>query len=156
MQHDTVAIRTERLRFIARYLGLLAVGNLLWEFAQMPFYTVWQSGTVSEITYNGLHCTAGDVLIAATALLTAVLLVGAKSWPSEGYWKVAAAAVSIGLAYTVFSESLNVYVRQSWAYSQAMPIIPFTGIGLLPVIQWCALPTLAFIALRSRVPSISR
>jgi hypothetical protein len=34
------------------------------------------------------------------------------------------AAVLLGLGYTVFSEWLNVRIRQSWSYTEAVPLLP--------------------------------
>ena len=48
-----------------------------------------------------------------------------------------------GLAYTVFSEWLNVEVRRSWAYSDLMPVLPPLGTGLSPVLQWVVIPSAA-------------
>lgn len=135
---------TQRQRYVASYLGLMVVGNFLWEFAQMPLYVVWQTGSVREIIYNGLHCTLGDVVITAAALAAAITFAGGQSWPSGGRLRVATAAIVASLAYTAFSEWLNVYVRQSWAYSELMPIVPGTGIGLSPMLQWILVPTTAF------------
>ena len=51
--------------------------------------------------------------------------------------------IAFGLAYTVFSEWLNVAVRKSWTYSGLMPVIPPLDTGLSPVLQWIVLPILA-------------
>ncbi len=114
--------------------------NLVWEFAQMPLYTIWATGSTGEIIYAGLHCTAGDAMIGAAALLGALLLAAPGRWPREGRSPVLIVAVAIGLAYTVFSEWLNVEIRSAWAYSEAMPVVPLLGTGLTPVIQWLTLP----------------
>jgi hypothetical protein len=45
---------------------------------------------------------------------------------------MALAAVLLGLGYTVFSEWLNARIRQSWSYTEAMPVIPPLGTGLPP------------------------
>lgn len=132
---------------IARYLGALAGGNLLWETAHMPLYTLWLSGTPGEIAFAILHCTAGDVLIGAVTLGLAVLLLG-RGWPAAHFGRVAAAAMALGLGYTVFSEWLNVSLRGSWAYRDLMPILPVLGTGLTPVLQWILLPAAAFAWLR--------
>ena len=131
----------EAFRFFAT-LGLL---NLLWEIAQIPFYTVWQSGTWREIAFAVAHCTAGDVFISVFSATGAVLLTGMRrphdvrtSLIFVGFF------IGFGLSYTVFSEWLNVAVRKSWAYSSLMPVIPPLDTGLLPVLQWIAVPTLAF------------
>ena len=59
--------------------------------------------------------------------------------------------VLFGLAYTIFSEWLNVVVRASWGYSDWMPIVPIFGlrIGLSPLMQWLVVPAAA-LALASR------
>ncbi|MCS5422900.1 MULTISPECIES: hypothetical protein [Psychrilyobacter] len=32
-------------------------------------------------------------------------------------------------------------MKKSWAYSDLMPMIPGTHIGLIPIIQWLTLPS---------------
>ena len=53
------------------------------------------------------------------------------------------AAIMIGITYTVFSEWLNVEVRRSWSYSPAMPVLPWLGAGLSPILQWLVVPGVA-------------
>ena len=128
-----------------RYLGFAAIANLLWEFAHLPLYSVWTEGGWREIAFAAVHCTGGDVLIGTAALVLALLLIGG-GWPVDPrvYRQVAALTVSFGLAYTVFSEWLNIVVRKSWAYSELMPVIPIIDAGLSPVLQWIAIPVAAF------------
>ena len=133
-----------------RYLAFLALANLGWEFAHMPLYTVWQTGSAAEIAFNGLHCTVGDVMIAASSLLAAVLIVGRRDWPVRRRLPVAVAATMVGVIYTAFSEWMNITIRQSWAYTDLMPLLPGTMLGLSPLAQWLILPAMAFaIAYRS-------
>ena len=40
-----------------------------------------------------------------------------------------------GVAYTIFSEWLITTVRQGWAYSPLMPVVPIMGTGLAPLLQ---------------------
>ena len=54
----------------------------------------------------------------------------------------AAAAVALGLAYTVYSEHLNL-ARGAWAYSESMPTLPWLGTGLTPLAQWLLIPALS-------------
>ena len=132
------------LSAIRRYLAVIAVGNLLWEFAHMPLYTLWRTGTVGEIVSAALHCTGGDVLIGMAALVLALVAVGSSVWPRERFLPVAVAAMVLGLGYTVFSEWLNTGVRRTWAYSDLMPVLPWLGTGLSPLAQWLVVPALAF------------
>ncbi len=128
------------LRYIAVALGL----NLAWEAAQMPLYTIWRTGSPGEILFAILHCTAGDVLIATASLFLALLLVGnPMSRLPSSFGAVPTVAVLLGVAYTVFSEWLNISVRGSWAYAPAMPVLPPLGTGLTPLLQWVVIPPLA-------------
>lgn len=138
------ATTAEQRRVAGRFLLAMAAGNLLWEIAQMPLYTIWLTGTGSEIAYAALHCTLGDILIAGTCLLLAILLFGRNGWPLRGFRRAALAMMAMALGYTVFSEWLNTQVLRSWAYADAMPRLPWLGTGLSPVLQWIVVPTLAF------------
>lgn len=127
---------------LRRYVGFVAAANLLWEIAQLPLYTIWEKGTASETAFAVLHCTGGDVLIALACLVGALTLFGRASWPTEGAGTVAAVAVALGVAYTVYSEWWNVVMRGSWTYSNLMPVIPVLGVGLSPLLQWLVIPVL--------------
>jgi hypothetical protein len=143
--------RVHWLAAIRRYLLATAIGNLVWETAQLPFYTLWRSGTSRQIVVAIVHCTAGDAVIAAVALIMALLLVGPPDWPTAGVARTAAVAVAAGLAYAVYSEYVNTGVRAAWAYSELMPTLPWLGTGLAPLAQWLVVPSLALAwATRSR------
>ncbi|MEX2454713.1 MAG: hypothetical protein WD470_08410 [Rhodospirillaceae bacterium] len=122
----------------------MALGSLVWEFAHMPLYTLWETGSPGEIVFAAIHCAGGDILIATSALLAALFLFGSSEWPKAGYRRVGLAAIAIGLGYTLFSEWLNIEVREAWAYRELMPVIPVIDAGLSPVAQWLILPVLAF------------
>jgi hypothetical protein len=113
-------------------------------------YTIWTTGTAREQALAVVHCTGGDMLIAAASLLAALLLIGTREWPARGFGRVAVVAIILGVAYTAFSEWLNVSVRGSWAYSEWMPVIPLGSarIGLSPLAQWIIVPAAAFLASR--------
>lgn len=138
------AARPHWRQTILRFLGAMAAGNLVWEIAHVPLYTLWVEGTWAEISYAVLHCTVGDVMIAGTCLLLAVALLGKGSWPLRRFGAVAAATIVLALGTTVFSEWLNTEVRGAWAYREAMPRLPVLGTGLTPVLQWIIVPLLAF------------
>jgi hypothetical protein len=129
------------------YLAVSAIGHLAWEFAQQPFYAVWRTGSATEIGFDALHCTAGDILIAASTAGLAFLLVRAWTAPL-GRFHAAMLTLLLGLSYTAFSEWLNVEVRKSWAYADLMPLVPPLGTGLLPLLQWLAVPLAALFATR--------
>lgn len=134
------------VKFVAVYAAYLAVGNLIWEIAQLPLYGIWFEATVYEIAYAVLHCTAGDVLIGLVSFALAAWLVTLVHRKRQTDVVLFGAAIIFGVTYTVFSEWLNVYVRQSWSYSELMPLLDLrvVSIGLSPILQWMILPTLFF------------
>ena len=88
------------------------------------------------------HCTSGDVLIALSALTISLLIAGNDAWPRHRRNGVAALTIVFGIAYTTFSEWLNIIIRAAWAYSDLMPVISLRGfdVGLSPLLQWIVVP----------------
>ena len=121
-----------------------ATCDLLWETAQLPLYTIGQTGSWAEKGFTVFHCTLGDVLIAVAALTASLIIAGEPAWPGRGFVHVALLTLAIGLGYTVWSEFRNVEVLLTWAYSEWMPRLPPLGTGLSPVLQWIIVPTAAF------------
>ena len=118
--------------------------NLGWEFAHMPLYTIWELGTTKEILFAAIHCTGGDALIGLSAIMLAIFLFGGSRWPDEHMRTVLFATVGIGVGYTIFSEWLNIVVREAWAYRDIMPVVPVLDVGLSPLLQWIVIPVLAY------------
>lgn len=142
---DSSAIRSgDWLRVIRRYFVFVAFANLLWEFAQLPLYTIWKDGTPGEIIFAAVHCTGGDLLISGATLLLVLMAVGTSGWPHERFLPVVSLTILGGLAYTIFSEWLNTEIRGSWAYSDLMPTIPIIDSGLSPLAQWIVIPITGF------------
>jgi hypothetical protein len=129
---------------LRRYALAIVLGNLMWELAQLPLYTIWRDGTAGKILFAAVHCTGGDVLIAGAALLASLLVLGDQRWPYRSYRTIATAAVLGGVGYTVYSEWLNTTIRGSWAYTETMPQLPVVGTGLSPLAQWLVIPPAAF------------
>ena len=128
--------------WIALSIGLAAIGHLAWEAAQLPLYTLWRTGTPREIAFALFHCTAGDVLITTATFAVAAALARHFRRPPFG-WRMVFTAIVLGGGYTIFSEWLNVEIRRSWSYTAAMPVVPFLGTGLTPLLQWLIVPGLA-------------
>ena len=130
------------------YVAWLVPAMLAWEIAQLPLYTLWRDGAPGAIAFAVLHCSLGDALIGVAAFAWALLLVGAPDWPASGFRRVLAGTLASGVAYTVYSEWLNVEIRQAWAYTEAMPRLPWLGTGLAPLLQWVLVPPFALLAAR--------
>jgi hypothetical protein len=91
------------------------------------------------------------LLIALASLILALIAAGDRLWPANRYWRVAMTAIVLGLAYTIFSEWLNVAARGTWTYSERMPVLPLFSfnLGLSPLLQWIIVPVLGFYIARS-------
>ncbi len=137
---------------IRRYVWGSFALHLVWEIVQLPLYTLWTTGTLSQQAFAILHCTVGDTMIAGLGLLLALAVINRSTWPAAGGRIIWVCVLFLGVGYTLYSEWLNVTVRRSWAYSEWMPIIPFIGIGLSPVLQWFIVPTLVLWLAIGRPP----
>jgi hypothetical protein len=137
------------LPWVALAIGLAAIGQFFWEAAQLPLYTLWRIGTPREIAFALFHCSGGGVLITTATFAAAAALAQAFRWPPFG-WRMAFTAIVLGAAYTILSEWLNVQIRRTWSYTAAMPVLPFVGTGLTPLLQWLIVPTLALAILGYR------
>jgi hypothetical protein len=131
------------LRALRRYLGASLVGHFVWECLQLPLYTLWTAGTFGQKAFAVGHCTIGDAMIAGLSVLVALALFGHALWPRANAARVSTITVALGIAYTLYSEWMNTSVRGSWAYSELMPVVPVTGTGLAPLLQWIVVPALA-------------
>lgn len=127
---------------LRRYLLASAVLHLVWEIAQLPLYTIW-SEALGRKAFAVIHCTLGDLMIAGLSLVGALAFAARPDWPRSGSREIALVVIGSGVAYTVYSEWLNVNVRGSWAYAPLMPTLPILGTGLTPFLQWIVVPVLA-------------
>lgn len=115
-----------------------AAANLVWEFAQLPLYTLYDEPDAGKIIRYVLHCTVGDVLVALSAYALTALALRAWAWPLLDPLHGITLTTALGLAYTAASEWYNVYRAAAWAYSESMPLV--FGIGLTPLLQWLLIP----------------
>ncbi len=136
----------QRIRSLALWTALAGGLNLVWEIIQLPLYTIYYETDLRVVTSAVVHCTLGDALIALSSYLLAAAVTRSWDWPAHRAVPGAAIAVIAGLAYTAFSEWLNVSVRGSWTYSPAMPQL--FGVGLSPLLQWLVLPLLGLFLFR--------
>lgn len=127
---------------LRRYLAASAAFHVTWEVAQLPLYTI-TAEPLSRQAFAVIHCTVGDVMIAALSLLIAFCLLLPVKWPNERRAAVMTLTALLGIAYTIYSEWLNVSVRGAWAYGPFMPTLPLIGTGLTPLLQWMVVPPLA-------------
>ena len=150
MRTDPTDAQPPWVKAVGWYLVASAIAHLIWEAAQVPLYTIWREGTPGQIVFAVVHCTGGDVMIAAASLVPALLIVGWRSWLEGRIAPFAAIVVAVGVGYTIFSEWWNVEVLRSWTYTDLMPRLPWLGTGLSPLLQWLVVPFAALVWVRRR------
>lgn len=144
--------RHGRAWFLLAYISFATWFHSVWEIAHIRLYTIWRSARGIESAYAIVHCTVGDALIATATMGLALVVFRADLSGASAFGKLAAAATVLGVAYTIFSEWLNVEVRQTWSYTESMPRIPLLGIGLTPFLQWLVITPGAMFAVRGVAP----
>jgi len=113
----------------------------MWEWVQTPFFTDI-TDEINIIVWYRLHCTIGDIMILGISIIIWSFFKRDNEWFFSPRKKDYLAVTLLGTSYTAYSEILNVVVRESWGYSELMPMIPGTHIGIVPIIQWLLLPSL--------------
>ncbi len=121
--------------------------NFFWEVVHTYFYTLKES-SFNTMLYGWLHCTLGDVMITLASFWLVSLVSRSRRWLLSLNKMNYLCFIMIGAVYTVFSEWANVQVFKSWGYNETMPIIPLTGIGLTPVLQWIVVPSVVIFLAR--------
>src|SRR3546814_11981285 len=109
------------LRALRRYIAAVALANLVWEFGHMPLYTLWETGSASEISFAALHCTGGDILIALASVMLALFLARQPAWPRSGSRRVIVSTAILGPSYTLFSVFLILAIRHRLSYQLISP-----------------------------------
>ena len=137
---DTRSVQTT-WNAVWQYLVWIMILMLVWEIAQLPLYTLWRTAGWRDQIVSVLHCTAGDIAIALTALIFSVLVTN-RSWPATEKSSMLICLIGLGVGYTIYSEWSNL-ARGAWAYTERMPTLPLFGTGLAPLLQWLLLPPLA-------------
>lgn len=107
--------------------------NMLWEFAQAPLYACFSDFQICM--WLCFRASFGDAFI-----VLGIYLLLRKNL---SLFKVAI----LGILIAVLIE-LHALEVGRWAYTEAMPIIPFLKVGLTPVLQMALLPNLIFYLVR--------
>ena len=118
--------------------------NFAWEILQAPLYAGMAGMPHAQVTQVCLQATFGDmgIMLLAYGAVAAVArnrrwIVAASGWQLGSF-------TAIGVVITAGIEWLATggHWVQSWSYLPAMPLLPGTGIGLAPLLQWVLLPLL--------------
>lgn len=115
-------------KFLKIFLAALLL-NMIWEVAQAPLYTCfaefWSCMAIC------LRASFGDAFI--------VLGIYFLLRKNLKFYRVAALGIFIAVLIEVHALETG-----RWAYTEAMPLIPFLKVGLTPILQMALLPNLTF------------
>lgn len=119
--------------FFAAFIVVAFFLNWLWEYVQMPAYAAparsWSSTALAHVVPS-----LGDVAITLGIYGIAALAAGRVDWAASGKWNVYAAAALLGGASATAYE-WKALGAGWWSYSELMPVVPFLGVGLWPLLQ---------------------
>lgn len=125
------------MRYIATLAVVAFVLHAVWENAQAPLYAGYQS--VFQHFGMCLYSIVVDVLI--TLIVLAFLWLLTKRLPStKSDWF---ALAIIGFVIAVVIEQ-NALLLGKWDYTSMMPLVPYTQVGLSPILQMTLLLPLSF------------
>ncbi|OGG59139.1 hypothetical protein A3C89_01895 [Candidatus Kaiserbacteria bacterium RIFCSPHIGHO2_02_FULL_50_50] len=131
---------------IAKHILVLSLVSFVvhgaWENAHAPLF----AGYVS-ILQHAPACflaTLGDVMFTLFVYLGIALLKRDYLWISRLSAADAVVLMVLGLAFALGIE-WRALLQGRWAYTEAMPIIPYVHIGLTPVLQMVILLPLSFV-----------
>ncbi len=124
--------------------------NFTWEVLQTPFFDD-RGEEFTTILWYRIHCTLGDILITLGCFWLVSIIFRSRAWFLSLTRNKILLFIGLGVIYTVFSEIRNVRIIQSWGYSELMPVMPFIGVGLVPVLQWIVVPLLLILILKRQL-----
>ena len=127
--------------------------NFAWEMLQAPLFVGMADMPHAQGTRACLQAAFGDMLIMLLAYGAVAVVARNRRWiVAASGWQLAW-FIAIGVAITVVIEWLATrgHWTNRWNYLPAMPLLPGTGIGLLPLLQWVVLPLLTMWFVRRQL-----
>ena len=118
--------------------------NFPWEILQAPLYVDMASYPHAEATRACLNATIGDMVIMLMSHAIVAISWRDRRWMVTASRSQLALFIAIGVSVTVLIEWLAVHRLwvSTWSYLPTMLLLPGTGVGLAPVLQWITLPVL--------------
>lgn len=118
--------------------------NFPWEMLQASLYVGMAQAPHFQAVRACLQATVGDALIMVFAHGTVAVASSSRHWIRSASGRQLVAFTGVGIAVTAVIEWLATrgYWVGSWTYLPAMPLVPGTDVGLVPLLQWLVLPLL--------------
>jgi len=128
-------------KFILTAFTLVFIMNLAWELLHGPLYKDYTFET-KMISFCALASVADAVMVLLLYFIFA-LIYKDPFWIADLSFKSGFFLMIVGGIGAVLAEIRHTS-EGNWAYDESMPIIPFVGAGLSPVLQFILLPLLIY------------
>lgn len=134
-------------RFFATMMLASFVLNEIWEMAQMSSYVETSGHSWASTLEFCTDAAVGDVGITLGLYAGGALAAGDPGWGLRSRWNIYATVAVLGLAYAALVEHAALAAGR-WSYTDRMPVVPWLGAGLWPLLQMTLLPSLTFLFAR--------
>ena len=115
----------------------------IWEMLQMPFFEMGDM-TYYRKTLGCALASVADAGIMVASYSIASVFARNHRWMYRANRSDVLIYLLTGLTITIGAEKIALAMRvgTGWRYSDVIPVIPLTGIGLVPVLMWIIIPLL--------------
>lgn len=114
--------------------------HFAWEMLQIPWFAGMLEASHGAVVWLCVQATGGDVVILLAGFWLAAAVARRRDWIVDGARSPALLVVTVGVAVTVVFEWLATGPLGRWTYADGMPVLPFVGTGVAPLLQWVLLP----------------
>ena len=130
--------------------------HFVWEFMQVPAFA-----SMADLNHwTGIKmCTAatiGDVGFALTAFWVTSAFAKSRHWMVSPTSAQLVIFMAVGISLTIVAEYYYTVVNLRWTYSDLMPLVPPFGTGLVPLLQWLAIPPVVIWITRRQIYALHR
>lgn len=142
-------------QFFAAVSLVAFVLNWVWEMVQMQAFAEMADRLRKETVWPCTLASLGDVLATLAVCGVGALAAGQLRWAASGRWNVYATAALLGGAWATAFEWFS-RATGRWTYTDRMPVVPFLGVELWPLLQLTLLIPAALWIARQHGPLIKR
>lgn len=145
-----VVLRSQSVVVLALMIwGLSFFLHFFWEMVQVPFFADMTESRHWDVVWLCVRATFGDANIAIGAYTIAALISRDWFWAANRWKRISLSVyLVVGLLVTILFEYWATGQGERWNYSELMPVLQWTGTGILPLFQWVILPMLTVLFVR--------
>lgn len=135
------SLKTSLRQLLAMYV-VAVLFNYPWERVQSSLYVGMDGANVAS--WLCLVASLIDGLLVLVIFTVGCIILRRRDWFENPGVRGYVLMLAMGLAISVIVEWATVHVAHWWSYTEQMPLVPWLGVGLLPVAQMLFFPPLIF------------